>query len=133
MACAGEQLVHKGVCDERWFGRQRVLPASITRPLQTTRLHGQDRVVLSVSGFLIALAFCLNVEVMFVLNTLTNYIVCVCVWGQVSQELLLTHPFCGKMCLAQHGGKWARVQVSMSVCDSDLNRTNLWFDPLNIS
>ncbi|KAK3507703.1 hypothetical protein QTP70_034715 [Hemibagrus guttatus] len=32
--------------------------------------------------------------------------------SQVSWELLVSEPFCGKMCLARHKGKWARVEIT---------------------
>ncbi|XP_072525674.1 tudor domain-containing protein 7A [Salminus brasiliensis] len=31
--------------------------------------------------------------------------------SQVSWELLVSRPFCGKVCLARHKGRWARVEV----------------------
>ncbi|KAF7686643.1 tudor domain-containing protein 7A [Silurus meridionalis] len=32
--------------------------------------------------------------------------------SQASWELLVSEPFCGKVCLAQHKGKWARVEIT---------------------
>ncbi|XP_053474833.1 tudor domain-containing protein 7A [Ictalurus furcatus] len=32
--------------------------------------------------------------------------------SQVSWELLVSKPFCGKVCLARHKGKWARVEIT---------------------
>ncbi|MCJ8749314.1 hypothetical protein PDJAM_G00174940 [Pangasius djambal] len=32
--------------------------------------------------------------------------------SQVSWELLVSNPFCGKVCLARHKGKWARVEIT---------------------
>ncbi|XP_035385922.1 tudor domain-containing protein 7A [Electrophorus electricus] len=32
--------------------------------------------------------------------------------SQVSWDLLVVRPFCGKVCLAQHKGRWARVEVT---------------------
>lgn len=32
--------------------------------------------------------------------------------SQVSCELLVSQPFCGKVCLARHKGKWARVEIT---------------------
>lgn len=61
-----------------------------------------------------------------------------CLANQVTSEILVSRPFCGKGCLARYKGKWARVEVgneairisvTLSGC---LSKTSLGFQITNL-